>query len=302
MKTVLSNLLFLLTISSLLVSFPQKTLSQDRDGDGHVAVEYGGDDCNDGDASRFPGNAEIADRENHDEDCDPTTFAYPERDDKDNDGFFPSWACNEVGDGTLNCGRDCDDADPAINPHQMDICNRRDDNCDGEVDEDQPCQMLQEWSEEAKNKAKQARKERRINEMAEKTNPQEYVNNRAVQQANDGLNVPLLQNKNNADKNTCFDAVQGNIAWDQNGVNKQWSPTNINKLCEGAETSEQPALCFQNVLHGNVATGEGLNNWSWSQAIELCRGTTSAEKTISCYESEIAKGQPHQRAVNICRK
>lgn len=302
MKSILSLLLIGIITLFLALSFPSQGTAQDRDGDSHIAVSAGGDDCDDTDTNRFPGNTEVADRNDHDEDCDPTTFAAL-GDDKDNDGSFPSWACNEAGDGTLNCGRDCDDTDPTINPHQLDICNRRDDNCDGNIDEDQPCQMLQEWSEEAKTEAEQAGKERRINKMTEKANPQEKVNNPALQQAiNNDLEINLQQDKNNTDENICFNAVQGNIAWDQNGVNKQWSPTNINKLCEGAETSEQPALCFQNVLHGKIATGEGLNNWNWSQAITLCRGTTSAEKTISCYESEIVKGQTHQKAVDTCRE
>lgn len=301
MKSILSLLLISITTLFLALSLPSQGNAQDADGDGHAAVSAGGDDCDDSDSNRFPGNIEVADRDNHDEDCDPTTFA-GSNDDRDNDGFLPSWACNEEADGTLNCGRDCDDGDLTVNPHQMDICNRRDDNCDGNIDEDQPCQMLQKWSEEAKADAEQARQERRINKMTEKANPQEQVNNPAIQQAVKNKGTILQQNETNANDNTCFDAVQGNIAWDQNGVNKQWSPANINKLCEGAETSEQPALCFQNVLHGNIATGKGLTNWNWGQAIALCSGTTKAETTISCYESEIAKGRTHQKAVNTCRE
>ncbi len=38
------------------------------------------------------------------------------------------------GDG-YGAGDDCDDSDPEVNPGAEEICNERDDDCDGEVDE-----------------------------------------------------------------------------------------------------------------------------------------------------------------------
>jgi len=46
----------------------------DGDGDGAIATACGGDDCDDSDPERFPGNTEICDADDRDEDCDPTTF------------------------------------------------------------------------------------------------------------------------------------------------------------------------------------------------------------------------------------
>jgi hypothetical protein len=40
----------------------------DADGDGHRAMNCGGDDCDDADANRFPGRTEVCDTTMHDED------------------------------------------------------------------------------------------------------------------------------------------------------------------------------------------------------------------------------------------
>lgn len=57
---------------------------QDRDGDGAVAIASGGDDCDDNDPRRFPGNAEVCDADGVDEDCDLTTGGQR---DADRDGY-----------------------------------------------------------------------------------------------------------------------------------------------------------------------------------------------------------------------
>jgi hypothetical protein len=51
--------------------------------------------------------------------------------DEDDDSF---WTCASDC-GALECAADCDDSDPAIHPGAEEICNRRDDNCNGLVDE-----------------------------------------------------------------------------------------------------------------------------------------------------------------------
>ena len=61
----------------------------DADGDGHRAAECGGDDCDDSDANRFPGNAEVCDP-SHDEDCALTTVGST---DMDHDGEIAQTCC-----------------------------------------------------------------------------------------------------------------------------------------------------------------------------------------------------------------
>ena len=60
----------------------------DNDGDGHYAIHCGGDDCDDTDARRFPGNVEIQDANDHDEDCDVNTH-----------GFFRGAMSQQICDG-----------------------------------------------------------------------------------------------------------------------------------------------------------------------------------------------------------
>ncbi|MBI4441016.1 putative metal-binding motif-containing protein [Candidatus Woesearchaeota archaeon] len=91
-------------------------VEQDKDGDGHAA----GTDCNDNDATIYPGAKEIP-NDKKDNDCDAATL-----DVTDGDGdSFP-------------LAVDCDDTNPLINPAVMEQCNGKDDNCNGQTDEQCP--------------------------------------------------------------------------------------------------------------------------------------------------------------------
>lgn len=110
----------------------------DVDGDGHFDVscvdlrgEPLGDDCDDHDQLRFPGNREVCDP-SHDEDCDDTTLGNT---DGDGDGYISSSCGNTRLDGGLVRGPDCDDTNQGVHPGQLEACNGRDDNCDTKVDE-----------------------------------------------------------------------------------------------------------------------------------------------------------------------
>ncbi|MBK7755830.1 MAG: hypothetical protein IPI35_05325 [Deltaproteobacteria bacterium] len=106
------------------------TYTTDADGDGYGddstateacappegAVEVGGD-CDDDDARYNPGAAETDCADPNDYNCDGST-GYA---DGDNDGYA---ACAE-----------CDDADAAVNPGATEVCDDRDNNCDGLTDE-----------------------------------------------------------------------------------------------------------------------------------------------------------------------
>jgi large repetitive protein len=131
------------------------TFYQDADGDGfgnvasstHACSQPPGYvanvlDCDDGDASQYPGADEVCNGE--DDDCDgdvdegdaidgQTWYA-----DVDGDGFGdPAVAlesCEQPPDFVSN-DEDCDPADPLQYPGADEVCNGEDDDCDGDVDE-----------------------------------------------------------------------------------------------------------------------------------------------------------------------
>lgn len=99
----------------------------DADGDGHDSIACGGDDCDDADPNRYPGNEEVCDAEGHDEDCDPTTVGGT---DADADGYVDAACCN----GDV-CGEDCDDSTRSVAPSASDVCDGIDNDCDESIDE-----------------------------------------------------------------------------------------------------------------------------------------------------------------------
>lgn len=82
----------------------------DADDDGVDAVECGGLDCDDSNPDAYPGQQEVCDDHDVDEDCDPSTFGSL---DADGDGKVSGECCN-LGDMGLNCGDDCDDAHAGV--------------------------------------------------------------------------------------------------------------------------------------------------------------------------------------------
>ena len=89
---------------------------RDVDKDGHISTACGGFDCDDADATKYPGNAEVCDADGHDEDCNPTTGGFR---DADGDGYSDFKCFNIVNGVFKSAGNDCDDNNAAIYPGQQ---------------------------------------------------------------------------------------------------------------------------------------------------------------------------------------
>ncbi len=95
----------------------------DADGDGFNSIACGGTDCNDLDPTTFPGNDEVNDAEGHDEDCNPSTCGQT-RIDADNDGYGANCFQRINGVDVYSYTGDCDDNNAAIFPGSQ-VCGRQ---------------------------------------------------------------------------------------------------------------------------------------------------------------------------------
>lgn len=125
----------------LVITDAEHAARLDADGDGHIAVEHGGDDCDDDDATIHPGADEECD--GVDNDCDDDIdedVSVTVYDDADGDGYGDSstehLGCKGDPDVTIVDG-DCDDENEAVHPDATEVCGDGvDDDCSGD---DSPC-------------------------------------------------------------------------------------------------------------------------------------------------------------------
>jgi uncharacterized glyoxalase superfamily protein PhnB len=100
-------------------------------------------------------------------------------------------------------------------------------------------------------------------------------------------------------KAACASAVQGKIPFGAK-ASSTWAEENLARLCQGAETSLEPAKCFEELMRGKVTWGEG-SVWTASNALALCAGTRSARRTLDCFAARLAAENKWQAAIRRCK-
>jgi hypothetical protein len=98
---------------------------------------------------------------------------------------------------------------------------------------------------------------------------------------------------------SCALAVQGKIPFGRKGPGA-WDPANVARLCRNAETSTEPAKCFDQLMRGQVDWGGG-KVWMPSNALALCAGTRDASQTLNCFVKSVAGDDAWRSAIDRCR-
>lgn len=129
----------------------------------------------------------------------------------------------------------------------------------------------------------------------------------------------------------CFDAVQGDVPWNQGG-STNWATSNVERLCAGTPDPEATIACFSRgieehndwrraitectyvaptakleddcfeLVQGRVAWDQdGSTNWSASNVNALCADTPNPLATIACFSRGIADGDTWQAATAECK-
>jgi uncharacterized glyoxalase superfamily protein PhnB len=97
----------------------------------------------------------------------------------------------------------------------------------------------------------------------------------------------------------CTQAVQGRVPLGPKG-SRVWPEGSLARLCHGAETSVEPARCFDELMRGKISWGTGAT-WTVSNALILCAGTRNARQTLDCFATNIAGNETWAAAINACR-
>ena len=116
-----------------------------------------GDDCDDTDRDVNPGETEVCN--GIDDDCDgdvddddsslDTSTQSTWYDDSDGDGYGDASASSDACDapsGAVSDATDCDDSDADVSPAATEICDSIDNDCDGDIDDDDSSLDTSTWS------------------------------------------------------------------------------------------------------------------------------------------------------------
>lgn len=111
--------------------------------------------------------------------------------------------------------------------------------------------------------------------------------------------LPAPDGTKAAPASPCALAIQGKVPFGRKGPGA-WEPANVARLCRNAETSVEPARCFDQLMRGQVDWG-GSKVWMPSNAIALCAGTRDASQTVNCFIKTVAADTAWRSAIDRCR-
>ena len=266
----------------------------DADGDGHYSLRCpAGDDCDDHDRNRFPGNTEVCDPEGHDEDCDPSTYYHRDRlsfrpidGDIDADGDIDSRCCNRQANGAWLCGADYDDKNPAIRLGSM-VCDGADavvvlfsvpvsiacppeTKCVVQPNQTGIC-MVPPASYTPPGRFVPLSSPANLPALGtllspETVNPTGAGQASAKQPVDNSVAVARVipaetvsASGSAAEVAQCKTILQsGKVSW---GGGTSWAPENIDKLCNGTKNAKNTIACFQS----------NVEAMGWAAAIKKCK-------------------------------
>lgn len=129
---------------------------------------------------------------------------------------------------------------------------------------------------------------------------------------------------------SCFNKVQGGVAWNQAG-NTRWSSANVEWLCENTADPDATIACFEaqiadhgywskainacrvpslqereqscySKVQGKVAWARaGHTNWQDGNVRKLCKNTEDPDATIACFNAEITRHDNWFVGLSNCR-
>ena len=97
----------------------------------------------------------------------------------------------------------------------------------------------------------------------------------------------------------CAQAIQGKVPLAPNG-SRTWPEASLARLCHGAETSLEPARCYDELMRGKISWGTG-KTWTAGNALILCGGTRNARQTLDCFADNIAANDSWASAISACK-
>lgn len=117
------------------------------------------------------------------------------------------------------------------------------------------------------------------------------------------INVPPVRTNAKNEETSCYNYVQGKIAWDNQGKQKSWNANNVKRLCKGTTSTYSPGNCFKYAMFKGSQWGKtSAHKMDWNKALDLCEGISNAQQVTGCFKDAIKNGNSLNQAIKSCEK